>query len=1126
MEIDASFAPFHADADCTIQPQSLIGDRFVQCSPGHAARPGAGGPGRLPADGPGREHAHARRPRSRPVDLRRAGHGPASRIIFSSLGTGFAGRPAELEEVIRRSNPALGETKRLLGELDAERQTIGALVDESDRILAQLAGRKERIGDFVDAADSATKARPPSARTSRRRSAICRRCCASSSRRLDRVREIARDGDAGPRRPAGIGAARSIASPELARLRARGTPGARGAGLGLRARHQDGRARRSRRCAASTRSPRRRRRRAADRRARSTSSARCRASIEGLQRFLYYAARTVARYDGVSHLAGAYVFFASLCSLITSVPIAGCDAHFDSFDGPSRAARRRLAASRGAGSPRLRPRSAICWRSGRPDARPACTTPAPGRGAGLPQGAAAAAPSAPSGGPDPAAAGSRPGTRPVPVRPAGSPAGRDRRSPRLPAALMTGGRRGPQTTRRSLTSNPVMVGAVTVLVALVAVFLSYNANRACRSSRPTRSRPRSRTRPSWCRATRSGSAAAAWARSIDVRRDRRRRRPTARSLDLKLDKTSSRSARDTTLLIRQRSNLGLKYVELTPGRSGEQLPPRGTLALAQARAVVDLDDVLNVFDAAPRRDRSGALAALGTGVAGRGLDSTSRSSPSRQRSRALDPVARNLSDPTHRPRGSIRGFESATAAVAPVRRASPASSTPAPRRSRALASERGLRSGDPAEAPPTELVGDGRPAPRAPGARRHRGAHARSAARVAELPRAGDRARRARSRRAPPSSAAQAAGRANREARSPSCAGSPATRRPRGSLHRPHRSCTGRSTTLAFANPFQTVCNYLGLWTRNTTRRSSQGDRPGGWFRAASSSSRRPRERHDRPTVSRPARQPVSRRGPERPVRDGQRGLRPGQADRQHAPPSSPWHRADLVPPAPPASRRRRSDEETRSRTRARSAASRTSRSASPSDHPALRSPTSPRRRSCRSQRATRSRQCSARSTTSYDPFARPDRGCRGRQGNRSRAGSGQHGAGDHGDRRRRPADPCRRHRADPPAAFPRGQLLRRAEAGHPERARAWRRAGASRSPRRPTRSASMRSWRARPQHARVATGVGQGPRRASRKGGAESFNPQPRAWEGAFKGFARRWRTCAGRRSATSPDSSARRPR
>src|SRR4051812_43370464 len=61
LSVDRRFAPFRADADCTIQPQSLIGERFVECTPGTPAAgelPRRGGAATLPV---GRTHA--------PIDL-------------------------------------------------------------------------------------------------------------------------------------------------------------------------------------------------------------------------------------------------------------------------------------------------------------------------------------------------------------------------------------------------------------------------------------------------------------------------------------------------------------------------------------------------------------------------------------------------------------------------------------------------------------------------------------------------------------------------------------------------------------------------------------------------------------------------------------------------------------------------------------------------------------------------------------------------------------------------------------------------------------------------------------------------------------------------------------------------
>jgi ABC-type transporter Mla subunit MlaD len=35
----AGFSPFHKDAHCTIRPQSLIGEKYVECSPARAPSP-------------------------------------------------------------------------------------------------------------------------------------------------------------------------------------------------------------------------------------------------------------------------------------------------------------------------------------------------------------------------------------------------------------------------------------------------------------------------------------------------------------------------------------------------------------------------------------------------------------------------------------------------------------------------------------------------------------------------------------------------------------------------------------------------------------------------------------------------------------------------------------------------------------------------------------------------------------------------------------------------------------------------------------------------------------------------------------------------------------------------------
>ncbi|MBA2505218.1 MAG: MCE family protein [Thermoleophilaceae bacterium] len=156
MEIQEGFAPFRADADCIIRPQSLIGEKFVQCSPG---TPKAGelrktdGVPRVPV---GQTHA--------PIDLDlvfaslRLPYRQRLSLIVNELGTGLAGRPEELSETIKRANPALQQVDRVLKIIGRDRRTLGALVEESDAVLAELAGRDGEVKDFIDRAEVAGSA--------------------------------------------------------------------------------------------------------------------------------------------------------------------------------------------------------------------------------------------------------------------------------------------------------------------------------------------------------------------------------------------------------------------------------------------------------------------------------------------------------------------------------------------------------------------------------------------------------------------------------------------------------------------------------------------------------------------------------------------------------------------------------------------------------------------------------------------------------------------------------------------------------------------------------------------------------------------------------------------------------
>ena len=97
--------------------------------------------------------------------------------------------------------------------------------------------------------------------------------------------------------------------------------------------------------------------------------------------------------------------------------------------------------------------------------------------------------------------------------------------------------------------------------------------------------------------------------------------------------------------------------------------------------------------------------------------------------------------------------------------------------------------------------------------------------------------------------------------------------------------------TLRFINPFQTQCNYLGLWTRNASSTISEGDENGTWFRFIPVfQTDEFLQRADAGAAA--ARHAVRQRDRQR-VRDRQRALPARPADRPPGRAAAQPHRAD-----------------------------------------------------------------------------------------------------------------------------------------------------------------------------------------------------------------------------------------
>ncbi len=149
---DARFTPFHANATCAIRPQSLIGEEYVDCDPGTTAAPTlkriAHGPGA------GTYYLPVLRTHS-PVDFDIAQNiyrEPVAQrlaIILNELGTGLAARGSDLNAVIHRADPALGNTDQVLKILAGQNRALAKLATDSAAVLTPLARQRKSLADFI-----------------------------------------------------------------------------------------------------------------------------------------------------------------------------------------------------------------------------------------------------------------------------------------------------------------------------------------------------------------------------------------------------------------------------------------------------------------------------------------------------------------------------------------------------------------------------------------------------------------------------------------------------------------------------------------------------------------------------------------------------------------------------------------------------------------------------------------------------------------------------------------------------------------------------------------------------------------------------------------------------------------
>jgi len=172
----------------------------------------------------------------------------------------------------------------------------------------------------------------------------------------------------------------------------------------------------------------------------------------------------------------------------------------------------------------------------------------------------------------------------------------------------------------SLAANPVLIGAATTLVVVVAVFLAYNANTGLPFVPTYRLQAEI---PSAANLVKGNDVRIGGTRIGIIDRISTLRRPNGEVtalLDMKLETSVKELPVDSTMIVRSRSALGLKYVQVTRGTSSEGFADGARIPLSNATPrPVEIDQVFNTFDQATRAASRTNVKEFGTALAGRGL---------------------------------------------------------------------------------------------------------------------------------------------------------------------------------------------------------------------------------------------------------------------------------------------------------------------------------------------------------------------------------------------------------------------------------------------------------------------------------------------------------------------------
>jgi ABC-type transporter Mla subunit MlaD len=154
--VDSRFMPLHRDATCTIRPEGLIAENYIDCDPGTANSPVLKASRQHPPTIP---VSNTTEPVSL-LDLFNIFNLPTRErfsVLVSELGIGTAARGDDFNDILRRANPALALARQAISVLARQRDQLATIVDATSKIAADGAGNTANVQRFLDSASALTR---------------------------------------------------------------------------------------------------------------------------------------------------------------------------------------------------------------------------------------------------------------------------------------------------------------------------------------------------------------------------------------------------------------------------------------------------------------------------------------------------------------------------------------------------------------------------------------------------------------------------------------------------------------------------------------------------------------------------------------------------------------------------------------------------------------------------------------------------------------------------------------------------------------------------------------------------------------------------------------------------------